>query len=54
MGMIAHQAEGTFLDSFFPHAAAFMASFGPFRLRFGVRVRVRVRVRGWVASSPVP
>ena len=25
---------------------AFMASFGPFWLRFGVRVRVRVRVRG--------
>ena len=36
--------------------AAFMASFGPFRLRFGVKVRVRVRVgvSGWVGSSPVP
>ena len=40
--------------------AAFMASFGPFWLRFGVRVRVRVRVRakvrvrGWVGSSSVP
>ena len=37
-----------------------MASFGPFWLRFGVRVRVRVRVRvwvrvkGWVGSLPVP
>ena len=31
---------------------AFMGSFGPFWLRFGVRVRVRVR--GWVGSSPVP
>ena len=32
--------------------------FGPFWLRFGVRVRVRVRVRvqglGWVGPSPVP
>ena len=39
--------------------AAFMASFGPFWLRFGARVRVRfrvrvrVRVRDWVGSSPV-
>ena len=34
-------------------AAAFMASFGPFLLRFGVRVWVRVRVRGWVGFSLV-
>ena len=37
-------------------AAACMANFGSFWLRFGVRfrVRVRVRVRGWVGSSSVP
>ena len=33
-------------------AAAFLASFGPFWVRVGVRVRVRVRVR--VGSTPVP
>ena len=34
--------------------AAFTATFGPFWLRFGVRVWVGDRVRGWVGSSPVP